>query len=179
MSRRRTGLTTVEPRYVEKSDLSIVREKKSTLVERELERIYVDNETLTPTLIVESATKPTSPLHRYFEWDDKKASEKYRLAQATQMILATKFVCVLEEQNDIVPRVLHAEQHTARLVRKFLPAHGSGEGFIPRTDVLADAEMRAALIDRKKSALRSWCRGVIDIRELDALRLAIEKMLAI
>ena len=164
-------------KYLNKSDAAVVRAKKSTVVEREIEKIYAEHQTLTPAMIVESALDEKSPLHRYFEWDNSKAADKYRLAQATQMIMATKFVCVLEDNGDIVPKVLRADRHSEQLVRKFLPAHGSGEGFVSRPTVLADAEMRSALIDRKKGILKSWCSGVVDIKELNHVRLAIENAL--
>lgn len=46
--------------------------------------------------IVELASKPRSPIHRYFEWDDTKAAQKYRLAQAGRMIRC--LVVVVDEK---------------------------------------------------------------------------------
>jgi hypothetical protein len=156
--------------YVDKSDAKIAREKKTTIVEREIQTIVDEHQTCTPAMLLDSARDEKSPLHRFFEWDDSRAAEKYRIAQATQMILATKFVCVLQEQNDIVPKIVHAEEHTKHLVRKFLPAHGRGEGFVTRNSVLSDAEMRTALVERKRGELETWCRSVVDIAELGPIR---------
>jgi len=41
---------------------------------------------LTPADVVDAARMNTSPLHRLFDWDDRSAAEKYRLAQARQVI---------------------------------------------------------------------------------------------
>lgn len=41
---------------------------------------------LTAEAVVSDATSKTSPLHRYFEWDDKKAGHQYRLEQARALI---------------------------------------------------------------------------------------------
>jgi hypothetical protein len=37
---------------------------------------------LKPRDVVDAAKSPDSPIHDFFEWNDKKASEKYRLHQA-------------------------------------------------------------------------------------------------
>lgn len=39
-----------------------------------------------PAVLLEDARDPTSPFHDYFEWDDDEAAERYRLAQASQLI---------------------------------------------------------------------------------------------
>lgn len=41
---------------------------------------------LTPLAVVEAATPEDHPLHHRFEWDDKVAGHKYRLAQARELI---------------------------------------------------------------------------------------------
>ncbi len=45
-----------------------------------------------PTEIVELATPPGSPIHKYFEWDNKIAGHKYRLQQARYLVLAIQIV---------------------------------------------------------------------------------------
>ena len=47
----------------------------------ELERLQ-EKMKLTPENIVVAASKKRSPLHDYFEWDNGKAGQKYRLWQA-------------------------------------------------------------------------------------------------
>jgi len=41
---------------------------------------------ITPSRVVDDATQSTSPFHDYFEWDNKKASDEYRLHQARMLI---------------------------------------------------------------------------------------------
>lgn len=43
---------------------------------------------ITPEAIVSEASKKSSPLHRYFEWDDTKAAHAYRLSQARNLVLS-------------------------------------------------------------------------------------------
>lgn len=56
--------------------------------------------TLTPQRVVKAAEDERSPLHDYFEWDDTKASDKYRLLQARVLI---KRVRVVIETTELAP----------------------------------------------------------------------------
>jgi len=156
--------------YVDKVDAVIPRERKSVAVERELDRIYKAEGTLTPETILARARSAEHPLHRYFEWDDSAAAEKYRRAQASSMILASKFVAVLTA-NGGVPDVVAASPVE---VRKYLPQHRR-DGFRMRKEILSDDDSRRYLIERKVSILRSWVRETMDIPELESLRAAIIK----
>jgi hypothetical protein len=40
---------------------------------------------VTPKEILEKAKDPKSPLHKYFEWDNSKAGEQYRIYQARHL----------------------------------------------------------------------------------------------
>lgn len=54
---------------------------------QQLTTIYVENQqTLTPQIVLDTATDPEHPLHRYFEWNDDSAAHKYRLVQASHLI---------------------------------------------------------------------------------------------
>jgi len=57
----------------------------------ELEKIKDKHSKLTPQIIVEEASKHTSKLHKYFEWDDSVAGEKFRIHQARLLM------CAIEE----------------------------------------------------------------------------------
>lgn len=50
----------------------------------------------TPKDVVEKARSRNSPIHRYFEWDDTKAAEKWRLRQAKKLI--TCYVVIVDEK---------------------------------------------------------------------------------
>jgi hypothetical protein len=144
------------------------REGKSVVVDRELERIYKKHKVVTVDVVLSEARKESHPLHSYFEWDDQRAAEKYRIVQAYSLIMASKFVVSLVENNEITPKQVKGTAQVRRLVSSF-----RGEGFKLRTDALKDAESRAAIIEAKKSQLRSWCNSTIDIHELEPLRQTI------
>lgn len=144
------------------------RERKSVVVDRELEKIYKRHKRVTVEVVLSEAAKPTHPLHSYFEWDDVAAGQKYRIVQAYSLIMASKFVVQLVENGVTTPRQVKGTANVRRLVSAF-----RGEGFRMRTDVLKDAESREAIVEKKRSQLRSWCESVIDISELTELRESI------
>lgn len=141
------------------------RERKSVIVDRELEKIYKKHKTVTVETVLLEAAKSSHPLHSYFEWDDAVAGQKYRTVQAYSLIMASKFTVQLVENGDITPRKIKGTAQVRRLVSAF-----RGEGFKLRTDALKDAESRSAIVGTKRSQLRSWCDSVIDITELEELR---------
>lgn len=144
------------------------RERKGVVIDRELDRIYKKKKVITVENVLEEAAKPTSPLHSYFEWNDQRAAEKYRIVQCYSLIMASKFTAQLVENGQTTPRQIKGTAQVRRLVSSF-----KGEGFKLRTDALKDAESRAAIVETKRSQLRSWCDSVIDIQELAALRAQI------
>lgn len=153
-------------KYLSKVEAKVVRKHKTTVIEQCLSEIVNHNGRLTQEMILTEAENEKHPLHEYFVWDDSVAGHKYRLAQATAMILSTRFVCFLTEKRtkgaakDAIEGAKDATQ-----VRRYLPDF-KNEGFRERPDVLGDAEARRAVIERKISTLRSWCRSVVDIEEL-------------
>lgn len=50
--------------------------------------------------VVDAARKKRSPLHRYFEWDDTAAAEKYRVEQAGHLIRSVVTIIEGEEDKD-------------------------------------------------------------------------------
>lgn len=51
-----------------------------------------------PSDVVEDARKKTSPMHRYFDWDDSVAAEKYRLSQARKILRSIVEVIVVRKK---------------------------------------------------------------------------------
>ena len=65
-------------------------------IDAEINRLYKQNGTITPDLVVEAAKSPVSILHDFFEWDDEKAGAAHRLMQARQLITSVKINVVTE-----------------------------------------------------------------------------------
>ena len=89
--------------------------KETNLIQQAIRALEEDGR-LSPEIVVKAATNPKSPLHKYFEWDDSKAAESYRIQQARQII---KIVSYETKVDDIVvqsvsyvrdPAMEHKEQ---------------------------------------------------------------------
>ncbi len=56
------------------------------IIRSEYARLRKTHGAVTPVVIVDAARDPKSPLHRFFDWDDSSAAEKYRRSQAGELI---------------------------------------------------------------------------------------------
>ena len=147
------------------------REKKQLIIDEALGSLLKRHKTVTADLVIAEASKPTNPLHALFEWDDTIAAKKFREMQAYAMILSSRLTVQIVQPDNSHVKVLKSAR-VRRLVNSF-----SGEGFRLRTDALKNATDRSGIIEKKKAALRSWCKSVIDIEELTPLRERIESEL--
>lgn len=59
---------------------------------------------LTPDAVVEAARKPRSPIHREFEWSDKKAAREHRLEVARKLCRGLRVEVVRKGGTVQVPR---------------------------------------------------------------------------
>lgn len=67
--------------------------------ETALDEIYEDQGELSEEYVVKAARLKSSPLHQYFEWDDKKAGHMLRLVQA-RAIITSVTVSILDSKGN-------------------------------------------------------------------------------
>lgn len=156
----------------------LLKKKIDTNQERfnaEAEKIRRKTGCITAQAVINAARNPKSPIHDLFEWDDKIASEKYRLSEALFYIRGWKFV--FARDNEVVNEALsdrfvnqRAVHDDGGEVRRVLPDDGKTGEYITREEILARAEKRASFIIVKKRELRAWCASIPDIEELSELR---------
>lgn len=124
----------------------------------ELHRLYERDGHLTPEQIVAEAADPASPLHSSFVWDDTEAAKRYRLAQATGLILR----CRITVQTAI---------DTTVRARAFVhvPAHDDVPAtFAPTLDAMGD-DRQAVVLQQAQRELAAFMRkykGLVDIAAL-------------
>jgi hypothetical protein len=163
--------------YKKPNEALAPREPKSAAVTRILTGIYEKEGNLSSERIVELASKENHPLHGEFVWDDSVAGHRYRLHQATAMILAQKFVVVLKQSSDGFPEAvaLSAAREASDTSKvRALISRGKRAGYMPRPEAVKDEEIRQAMIERKVGQLRGWLRETIDLEpELTDLRQAV------
>ena len=67
-----------------------------------LSLLYKQHRQLTPSLVVETAKNPASPLHQAFEWDDTKGAHAYRLIQARTLIREVRVITVARKPETLI-----------------------------------------------------------------------------
>lgn len=90
---------------------------------------------LKPSDVVAFAEPNDSPLHGWFEWDDEKAGEKYRLEQARALIRTV--VCMVEVPDD-KPRLVRVF-HALRSERR------AGGGYREIHEIMSESDRLAQL----------------------------------
>ena len=113
-----------------------------------------------PRQLVKAAKVKRSPLHRYFEWDDDIAAGRWRLEQATHLI-----ICL----NVIMPEKPEAEPTRA------LVSMGKGN-YESIGDVLIDPLNRERLLSRARAEMESFKRRYATLTELSAVFDAMEQL---
>lgn len=96
-----------------------------------LQALADDNDgVLHPADVVEAATEPASPLHKYFDWDEAHAAHQHRLQQARRLMRVTVLV---RRGPDTIHLPIFTSLSTERVPR--------GESYHRTSDVRADPVM--------------------------------------
>lgn len=80
------------------------------LTEAQIERVKMledDRGVVTPNAVVSDARKKSSPLHALFDWNDKTAAERQRVAVARDVIGSVKVVITMRETTIKAPHYVH------------------------------------------------------------------------
>lgn len=121
---------------------------------------------LTPEAVVADARAKRSALHPFFEWDDAKAAEQHRLAQAGHLI---RCVTVVVEQAD-------SQQQTT--VRAFVPITGENNNrqYVDTVRALSDTELRKQVLQQAYAELGAVARKYRELKELSEVVHAIDRV---
>lgn len=95
-------------------------------------------------MIVELAVKPSCPLHSFFEWDDEKAAEEYRLTQARLLL---RSIIIIDET---------VEGGTVRAFYNVVEPHLEGKTYVSLKRVLNEPELRQQVIEYAYAELVGW-----------------------
>lgn len=106
---------------------------------------------LTPRNLVEESRPEDAPLHRYFEWDDSVAAEKWRCTQAAYIIRSVEVTI----------------ERTSEPTRAFIATISDGTHTYRDVGVvLRDADSRAELLRDAMRELLAFKRKYQNLREL-------------
>jgi hypothetical protein len=133
-----------------------------TVVAKHLHQLERRYGALSPAIVVEEASAETSPLHRYFEWDNTVAAAKFREEQARGLLRA-----VLME-SDAEPGVN---------IRAFLMIDtNEGGAYVNTVRALSDSQMAEQVLARAKAELRAFKAKYAHLQKLHKVIAAIEEV---
>lgn len=134
-----------------------------TEIRKELERLAKENNgILQPPAVVEAASKKSSPLHSYFEWNDSEAAHAYRLWQARQLIAVVVSVVPNSKTEERVWVSLKSDQK-------------AGGGYRTVVSVLNDDQLREQLLADALEDLRVFQTKYSKLTELAGVFKAARK----
>jgi len=120
---------------------------------------------LTAASVVAEARRPRSPIHRYFEWDDRQAAAEYRLVQARLLIRAVVVTPAPDDEVQFTP------------VRAFVLTDGDAQrprGFTSVLAAMQDDEQREQVLARARNELLVWRKRYEALREFATVHEAID-----
>ena len=131
----------------------------------ELARIEKEKGSLTPEMVVDESREEDAPLHPVFEWNDRKAAERYRIVQAGSLI---RNVTVKIEE---VPRM--------EPVRAFVNVAPVGKRkgvFVSIKNAMTDEDGRETVVARAMAELERVKEKYKDLQELAGIFAEIDRL---
>lgn len=115
-------------------------------------------------VFLESARSEKSEMHTLFEWDDKEAAEKYRMAQA-RMIISSIRVNVVSEDTEPV------------ITKAFVQYESKKSGYISICKAMEDSEKRESIMEQARKELKWFTEKYKSFSELKSVLKAISSFL--
>lgn len=144
-------------RYAWRSDSPLGGDAQA--VGEELNRIQNRDGGVTAKAVVDEARPEASPLHRYFEWDDSVASEKYREIQGGRVIRNIRVVRTGDEGEPV--------RHIAYL--SVTRSDTGSRAYLPTARVMSEADLRRQAIGEAHAQLAAWRRRFAYLSQYDTV----------
>lgn len=106
---------------------------------------------VTPDKVLTDAQSKKSPLHEFFQWDNKAAAHSYRLDQARYLLRSINVVVKREEEEEEV-RAFHPV--TVKVVTP--ETNGNGQSYVSLQRVMSDDEWKREVIEKAFRELEAW-----------------------
>lgn len=116
---------------------------------------------VTAERVLELATPRSSPIHRFFTWDDSEAAKKYRLSQAQKLIQ-----CVVVEIDD-----LDVRKYTAPVV----VSAGGDRAYCEIEKARRTPDIWRQVLSRAMEEAAAYRRRYLNFKELSLIHEAIDK----
>lgn len=120
---------------------------------------------LRPEIVVEAARPKSSPIHKYFMWNDNEAARRYRLQQARGLIGA------------VVRYVqLNSDKRPIRVFVSLGPDRRAGGGYRDTVAVFSNRDMRDQMLQDALEDLRRFEMKYSSLKELTDVFVASKKV---
>lgn len=112
--------------------------------------------------VVEAAQAESSPLHRYFEWDDSIAGHKYRLYESRRIIGSIHVKVMVNEEETEIRNFFNVRGATKKVdpVTAGLEAdeepEETGRRFVVLDRVRSEEELLEEVIQKAEREVRAW-----------------------
>lgn len=157
----------VKARYKARKSYARLNDKEAAFVGKELESLFSRvGRPLQAEDIVNAARSRRSPLHKYFEWDDSIAAERYRQVQARQLL--HYFEIEIIETGQRAPAYVHLEVRGGA-------EDGLNGGYHAILDVMSDGQKRRILLAKALIELDAWKARYAALSELERIFAAIDR----
>ena len=119
---------------------------------------------LTPEMVVTDAENEDSPLHRCFDWDDKKAGDKWRLHQARQLI------------GSIVVDIVVKDTEQVRAFVNINYPDSKERHYVNIVDAASDEHKMKLIIADARKQMKSWAQRFKIYQQLREVALKVEEL---
>lgn len=133
-------------------------------VAKHIEQLEKQYGEVSSEIFLESARSESSEMHKLFEWDDKKAAEKYRIQQATQIIASIRVTVVSEEQEPVITRA-------------YVQYEPRKSGYVSIRAAMDDAEKKGSVMAQARKELKWFTEKYKSFEELSDVIEAIENFM--
>lgn len=119
-----------------------------------LEEVNTEYGGITPEVLVEKGKEKDNILHNYFEWNNEKAGEKYRLIQASTLIANITVKYIADDKEEKQTRAFVHVSYSKDEKTCFRPVHDAMKNEYSRNIILKEAERDAKTYIAKYESLK-------------------------
>lgn len=134
---------------------------------KHLAKLQTKVKILTPEIIMNDARSKDSPIHDYFDWNDKTASEKYRLHSARSLL------------NHIKVKITHDDESEDE-IRKFhhikIKSSETQSGYVSVENVIKSEDYYSQIIKQALMEIQSWKEKYYRYQKLRPIIIAIREI---
>ena len=121
---------------------------------------------ITPSDVLEEAKNSSSPLHNYFEWDDRKAAQRWRIEQAKYLLRHIDVIVELEDRPE------------EKIITRAWQCPENGSGYQATKRIMESVDARSLLLEQALRELEWFKTKYAILQELSGIFTAFD-MLAV